>query len=106
MSDPTPTPETKLDLFRHLRDSVLDGPGALGSVERRGAYAGEDPPVGREWIRRVHERAATIEDAHLDELHQANLNEEQIFELTVCAAVGAADRRLRAALRTLGREEP
>lgn len=97
---------SKLELFRRLRDSVLDRPGALEPAPRRAAYDGEDPPVGPAWVRRVRDRAATIEDAHLAELQEARLSEDQIFELTACAAVGAADARLRAALRALGREEP
>lgn len=94
------------ELFDRLRGSVLDGPGALDPVARRAAFDGVGPSSASAWVQRVHERAATIEDEHVEPLREAGLSEDQVFELTVCASVGAADARLRAALRALGKEAP
>lgn len=97
---------SKAALFQKLVDSVMSGAGMLDSGQRKEAFDAEKPSTGAAWIERVRSRAASIEDEHLGELREAGLSEDQIFEMTICAAVGAADLRLRAALRTLGKELP
>lgn len=92
--------------FKTLRERALGGPGALDAGTRAAAFGLEEPGAIGPWLRRVREGAATIEDEHMDALREAGLSDDQIFELTVIAAVGAADRRLRAALATLGQEAP
>lgn len=92
--------------FARLRDAALTAPGELQSSTREAAFRGEDPPPYGAWTRRVRDGAASIEDAHMAELRETGLSEDQIFELTVVVAVGAAERRLRAALATLGVEPP
>lgn len=87
--------------FARLADAALNGPGELDAERRRAAFDGVGPADALGWVRRVHEGAATIEDEHLGELRAAGLTDDQAFELTICAAAGAADRRLRAALAAL-----
>ena len=94
------------DRFRTLREHVPNDPGELDPVLRRAAFDGGEPPTVGPWLRRVRHGAASIEDEHVAALREAGLSEDQIFELTVCAAMGAADLRLRAALATLSEEAP
>ncbi len=91
--------------FQKMREAALDGPGTLERDVRLRAMRGEPLPAGvEEWAERVRSRAATVEDGHAAAVLAAGLSEDQVFELTVCAALGAAERRLRAAQRVLGRE--
>lgn len=103
MSAPLPSHR---ELYARLRERVLSGPGELDPAARRAAFEGSGPEGALAWVRRVRDQAATIEDAHMEALRASGLSEDQAFELTIAAAVGAADLRLRAALRSLGEEEP
>lgn len=92
--------------YQQLRAAVLQGPGALDPAARRAAFTGEGPPGAEAWVRRVRDQAALIDDADMAALQATGLSEDAIFELTVSAALGEADRRLRAAFATLGKEAP
>lgn len=68
-------------------------------VLRRAAAAGDEVPAPlARYLSRVREAALRIGDADIDELRSAGHGEEEIFELTVAAAVGAALLRLDAGL--------
>lgn len=96
---------THAELFRRMIDAALRGPGALPPEARDAAFAGRGPAEALPWVERVRDRAVSIEDEHIAALLAAGYSEDQAFELTICAALGAADHRLRAALAPLGRED-
>jgi alkylhydroperoxidase family enzyme len=85
-------------------DAILQTPGEAGlelraSVE---AYAAgkpaELPDDLRPYVEQVARRAYTVTDTDVDALRDAGYSEDAIFELTLAAALGAAQARLAAGL--------
>jgi alkylhydroperoxidase family enzyme len=69
---------------------------------RRAAARGEPVPEELEaWIANVRERAYTATDADVGALRAAGYSEDQIFEATVAAAVGAGLARFDAGVAAL-----
>jgi hypothetical protein len=93
------------DKLKALEARVLDGPGQLAPVMRRAASQGlglpEEPARFAEKVR-DHPTQTTEEDVR--GLHAAGYSDDEIFELTIAAAVGASMYRWRAGLRALGQE--
>lgn len=88
---------------RDLERRVLDLPGALDPVIRRAVAAGDAvPPDAVAYVDKVRRHAYRVTDGDFDMLRSAGYSEDQIFELTVAAAYGAAAERLRAGLDALG----
>lgn len=79
------------------------GPGEADLELRTAAVEGRPLP-GRLacWADTVRTRAAAIDDADVERLRSAGLSDEVIFELTVCLAVGEAERRRSAFRRVRG----
>lgn len=98
------------DKIQRLVDAVLDGPGELDPAVRKaiaGAIAGETgggeiPPALLPYLGKVAHRAWTMTDEDVQALRRAGLSEDQIFEATVAAALGAGLERLRAGLAAMG----
>ncbi len=100
-----------------LVDTVLSGPGKTTSelrcaVEARaGALSGRQgtdvtvPADLSGWVEKVALHAYQTTDEDIELLKTAGYSEEQLFELTVAAALGAARARLERALGTLGGKE-
>jgi hypothetical protein len=84
-------------LQRATRDAVLDGPGTIDSSLRQQIAAGQAPPDLAALVRKVRDHAYRITDADVDAL-RAKYSEDQLFEVIVAAALGAADHRLRRAI--------
>lgn len=95
-----------------LREAVLTGPGASSAELRRavarraGELAAGEPrtPVPADaaaYVDKVALHAYKVVDADVEALRQAGYSEDEIFELTVAAALGAALERLDAGLRAL-----
>lgn len=84
--------ERKLTLLRH---SVISEPGTLDPAVRRAICDGQElpDPLGG-YVRKVVEHAHTVEDEDIAELHRAGYTDDQIFEATVSAALGASLFRL------------
>lgn len=84
--------EKKLTL---LRKSVLSEPGTLDPNVRRAICDGLElpAPLG-DYVRKVAEHAHTVSDDDIAELHRAGYTDDQIFEATVSAALGAGLFRL------------
>ena len=59
------------------------------------------PPAFEPYVRKVRERAYTVVDGDVEQLRAAGFTEDEIFEQTVSAAVGAGLDRLEGALRAL-----
>jgi hypothetical protein len=89
-----------------IEAAVLRGPGKTTSVLREAAAGGHEsdrsalPEELRVLVTKVHEHAYRITDADLDAL-RGRYDEDQLFEIIVAAAVGAARHRFQAGQRAL-----
>jgi len=84
-----------------IRREVLDGP-AVTSRDLRARVMANDPPAElRDFWTKVREASYRVTDEDLAALRRAGLTEEQIYELTVAAAVGIACDRLDIAKRSM-----
>ncbi|HLX31712.1 MAG TPA: hypothetical protein VKR79_02970 [Gaiellaceae bacterium] len=52
------------------------------------------PPVAAGYLAKVRERAYTVTDRDVEELNEAGLTEDEIFEQTVAVAIAEGLRRL------------
>ena len=91
---------------------LIDGPGELPSDTRR-AIVNRDtsgiPAQLKPYVLKVALHAYKVEDDDIASLKRDRMSEDQIFEATTSAAVGAALLRLEkgmAALRGNGAEKP
>ncbi len=86
-----------------LIERVVDGKGEASREARRAAFAntGVTPEPVRALIDKVARQAWKITDDDVATAKAAGLGEDQIFELVVCAAGGAAKRQYDAALAAL-----
>jgi alkylhydroperoxidase family enzyme len=89
-----------------VQNAVLSGPGTLPAAIRQTISEGHELPgaLGA-YARKVAEHAYLITDEDIAELKQAHYADDQIFEATVSAALGAGLVRLDCVLRAL-RTEP
>ena len=85
-----------------LHHAVTLSPASLSTVVRQTIIAGGNAsgPLGS-YVRKVAERAHTITDDDINSLHSANYTDDEIFEATVSAALGAGLFRLDCVLRAL-----
>jgi len=92
------------DRFGLLRNAtaraLLGGSGATSPELRQAIAKGLPPPELAELVQKIRSRAYTVTDADLDSL-RSRYTEEQLFEIVVSAAFGAAEERLAAAHRAL-----
>ncbi|MFC3892859.1 hypothetical protein ACFOWZ_15390 [Lentzea rhizosphaerae] len=90
------------DRLAALRAAVLDGPGVTASSLRQAAASGAAPRPWTEYVRAVRDASYLVSEEDIAALKADGLGEEEIFEVTVAAAVGAALARLDAGLRVAG----
>jgi alkylhydroperoxidase family enzyme len=94
------------DAANRLREAVLEhalGGQGLTSVEaRRAAFdnSGVDERV-RSLVDKVSRHAWRVTDADIADARAEGLSEQEIFELTICAALGQSTRQLQAALHAV-----
>ena len=83
-----------------LRHAVTSSPASLPAVVRQTIIEGRNisGPLGS-FVRKVAEHAYQITDDDVAALHAANYNDDEIFEATVSAALGAGLFRLECVLR-------
>jgi alkylhydroperoxidase family enzyme len=81
---------------------VLEGDGRASRDARRAAFenAGLGEPL-RTLIDKVARHPTRVTDEDIAAVLASGESEDQIFELVVCAAIGAATRQYEAALHTL-----
>jgi hypothetical protein len=94
---------TDIAVFRReLVDRVLEGKAQAPPGLRRAAFdnTGLDEPM-RTLIDKVAQRAYQVTDEDVAAVRAAGLSEDAVFEVVVCAAVGAADRQYTSALAAL-----
>jgi alkylhydroperoxidase family enzyme len=97
-------PATK---FEAMVERALRGPGKT-SVAQRAAAAGTGPvsaaglpAVADAIVEKIRQHAYKVTDEDIAALKAAGLDEEQIFELTVAASIGVAQRRQSLALSVI-----
>lgn len=87
---------------RRLVERVLGGEGRASAEERGCAFRNEglSPPLDV-LIGKVVDRAAEVTEADLAAAKAAGCEEDRLFELVVCAAVGKSARLYEAGLAAL-----
>jgi hypothetical protein len=94
--------DRRAPLVRALAERVLLGPALLPPEARQAAARNSGlPPELASYVDKVVRHAYKVTDEDVEALRQAGYSEDQIFELTVSAALGAALERARAAFRAL-----
>ena len=98
--------ERKQELWRRLEEAVLHSLGTLDPATRQAIAEERDVPTAlRAYVGKVHRHAYKVIDEDIAELRAAGYSEDQIFEATLAAALGAGRVRLHAGLAAL-RELP
>lgn len=91
MMGPSTTERRGAYEFADLRRSVVDGSGELDAGIRRAAFEGHALPSSLEaYAAKVRECAYKVTDTDVAAMRAAGWSEEQIFELTMATALGAA----------------
>lgn len=89
-------------LISDLREAVFEGPGQIDPATRRSAATGE--ALSQPWLSytaKVRDEPWGVTDSDIEDLKAAGHSEDEIFEMTVAAAVGAALNALGAGLGAL-----
>jgi hypothetical protein len=86
-----------------LEARLRGGPGELSPPTRAAAIDGDSlpDPLAQGYVETIRRHAYKLTDRRLQELSEAGWTDDQVFELTVAAAFGAAKRRLDAGLAAL-----
>lgn len=86
-----------------MRQAVLGTEGVTHAAARRAAAdgTGDAPAAFAPFLHKVRTESYRVTDADLAALRAAGHTEEEIFELTVAAALGAAFERLECGLRAV-----
>ena len=90
-------PKSLSELQAATRVAVVDGPGATDANVRCQVAAGQPASELAVLVRKIRDHAYRLTDADMDSL-RARYSEDELFELLVAAALGAAEDRLKAAL--------
>jgi len=92
------------EFVERLKSSVLDSPAHTSPAVRRAVAFGpgtQVPEALRSYTDKVALHAYRVTDDDVDALKRGGYTEDQIFEITAAAAVGAAVRRLERGLAVL-----
>jgi len=90
-----------------LCDAVLRSPADLDAPRREASARGDLDGPAAAFVRKVHASSYRVVDEDFSALKAAGFSEEQIFDLTVSAALGAAKGKLdRANALLRGRGSP
>ena len=93
--------ERHQSLWRAVEEAVLRGDGHTPAALRQAAAAGAGlPPQLAALVEKIHRHAYRVTDEELASL-KAEHSEDELFEIIVAAALGAAAARLQAGLRAL-----
>jgi alkylhydroperoxidase family enzyme len=108
-----PAPVTLPARVKHLIETLLESPGHLAreirrAIHSRAAGRGDAEPGGipeglAGWTDTVARHAYRCTDEGVTALRRAGFTEDQVFEATLAAAVGAGVARLEETLRLLRR---
>ena len=87
-----------------LHRAVLESPGHSDPSMRQAVFCGTEeslPAPVSTYVEKVREQSYRITDRDIEAMKGAGLCEDVVFEITVAAALGAANRRLEAGLRKI-----
>ena len=89
--------------FDALQTAILDGGEAATSADmRRGAAERTDAPERfAAYVDTIHDHAYQVSDRTVSDLRAAGASQDEVFEITVSAAFGAARERLEAGLEAV-----
>jgi hypothetical protein len=108
MNRPPPAPANVARLRPYVAAAIaaiVDARACTPASLRRAAYEGTpDDPVIAAYVEKVRRAAYRVTDSDIDRLRAGGLDDDEVFEITVAAALGEAMRGLRAGLRLIGRE--
>jgi len=92
--------ERHREAFEALQAAILDADDAVTSAEVRRAAAdrGDVPEPFAAYVDTIHDHAYQVSDRTVSDLRAAGAGEDEVFEVTVSAAFGAARARLEAGL--------
>jgi alkylhydroperoxidase family enzyme len=92
--------------MERLRHAVLSGPGSLSPSVRQAISEGAELPGAMgTFVQKMRDGASTLTDDDIAELHRTHYTDDQIFEATVSAALGAGIFRLECVLSLLRSSE-
>ncbi len=80
--------------------ALLRGPGATPPELRQAIAAGTPPDELRTLVEKIRKHAYKVTDEDVQAL-KSKWSEDQLYEIIVAAAYGAADERLNAGLKAL-----
>jgi hypothetical protein len=88
--------------YKALVTRVLEGDGVASRAQRRAAFDGAslEGPV-RNLVENVAKHAYKVTDEMVAATRASGLDEDQIFEMVVCAALGEATRQYETALAAI-----
>ncbi len=90
------------EMWKKLNRTIFEENGFLEPALRKAAgAAGDLPGETGVYVKKVYDNAYRITDQDFFDLRKSGFSEEQIFEITVCAALGAGGIRLKAGLGNL-----
>ena len=96
------TPPGHAGVIAALHRAALETDGVTDPAVRVAVFAGGSAPAAAEgYLAMVRDQSFRISQGAVDALRSAGVSEDAIFELTVAAALGAADRQHRAGLDLL-----
>jgi hypothetical protein len=97
-----PTKDKKRLLHRAMVTRVLEGDGKASRTQRRAAFdnAGLSEPLGG-LVNKVAKYAYKITDEDIAAARASGLDEDELFEIIICAATGQATRQYETALVAL-----
>lgn len=100
-SPPLPASDPYGHMMKRLTDAVFSGPGTLEATVRQACGSGTQigGTLGR-YVNKVAQRDYKNIDACIADLRSKGYSDDQIFEATVSAAVGAGVKRLQLALQS------
>src|SRR5690349_18903492 len=90
--------------IRKLVDGALEGKASASKKVRYAAFAGDLAALDerlRSYVAKTISRAYKTLDRDFDSLRAAGYDDDQIFEITICSAVGAGFLRLERGLAAL-----
>jgi hypothetical protein len=97
--DPTDRHRAKLEA---LEAAILHDRGVLPPETRQAAASGDGTPEPfADYVDTIHRHAYRVTDRMVAGLKEAGAGEDEVFEISVAAAYGAARRRLDAGLRAV-----
>lgn len=87
-----------------LRHAVLWAPAVTDAALRRAVYRGQGVPEPlRGYVQKLRRCAYRVQDSDIEQLRGAGYCDDDIFEITIAAALGAGDERRHAGLSALER---